>query len=244
MNSFKTESKRMLELMINSIYTNKEIFLRELISNASDALDKLHFLSLTKSGLPKKFGIEISIDKAARTLTISDNGIGMDKDELETHLGTIAKSGTHALKIQESAAKEESASKPKKKSKTSITPAAGELIGQFGVGFYSTFMVADRVEAVSRRYDASNAYKWVSKGIEGYTLGEADKNSFGTTVTLTIKEKDDDFNYDDLLDEDFINSLIRKYSDYIRYPIEMNGKTLNSMIPIWKKPKVKVKQAD
>ena len=244
MKSFKTESKRMLELMINSIYSNKEIFLRELISNASDALDKLRFISLTESGLPQKFGIEISADKDARTLTLTDNGIGMSKDELEAHLGTIAQSGTHSLKNQAAEDTIQAVSKTKKKTKSSNNPSPSELIGQFGVGFYSTFMVAKKVEVASRRYDATVAYNWVSEGAEGYTVSEAEKNSFGTTVTLTLKDKDEDFNYDDLLEEHFIASLVRKHSDYIRYPITMNGNTLNSMIPIWKKPKAKVKPAD
>jgi len=248
MKSFKTESKRMLELMINSIYTNKEIFLRELISNSSDALDKLHFISLTKSNLHKKFSIEISADKTARTLTISDNGIGMNKEDLENNLGTIAKSGTHALKNQSVAQAEEnndkSISKTKKKSKASNSSALGELIGQFGVGFYSTFMVAKKVEVVSRRYDASIAYKWISEGLEGYTIKEAEKKSFGTTIQLTLKDKDEDFDYDDLFKEDFIASLVSKHSNYIRYPITMNGKTLNSMTPIWKKAKAAIKQVD
>jgi len=241
MKKFKTESKRMLELMINSIYSNKEIFLRELISNSSDALDKLRFISLTKSGLPKEFAIEIFIDKTARTLTISDNGIGMDKNELENNLGTIAQSGTHALKNQETV---ETTAKVKDKPKSTNSPTPSELIGQFGVGFYSTFMVANKVEVVSRRYDADKAYKWLSEGIEGYTIEETDKNSFGTTIMLTLKEKDEDFDYNDLLEEHYITSLIRKHSDYIRYPIKLGDKTLNSMVPIWKKPKVKVNEND
>ena len=251
MKNFKTESKRMLELMINSIYTNKEIFLRELISNSSDALDKLRFISLTQQGLPSKFYIEITADKDAKTLTISDNGIGMSQDELESNLGTIAKSGTHAVKSEAKNANAEhvvkttkTATKGKKKTKEADAPNASDLIGQFGVGFYSTFMVANKVEVVSRRYDADTAYKWASEGAEGYTIEQAEKNSFGTTITLSLKDNDDDFNYSDLLDEDFIKDLVKKYSDYIRYPIEMNGDTLNSMVPIWKKPKAKLKQAD
>ena len=242
----------MLELMINSVYTNKEIFLRELISNASDALDKLHFISLTAQdkGLPVKYKIEISADKAARTLTISDNGVGMSETELEANLGTIAKSGTYAVKSQAAAA-DDTPPAPKGKGK-STKPAKAEatpdsLIGQFGVGFYSTFMVANKVEVISRRYDADSAYKWTSDGARGYTVEPAEKNTFGTTVILHLKDNTDDEVYDKLLDEYRISELVRKYSDYIRHPIEFAGdkpKVLNSMVPIWKKAKNQVKPAD
>ena len=249
MKSFKTESKRMLELMINSVYTNKEIFLRELISNASDALDKLRFISLTTHGLPSEYKIELSIDKSARTLTISDNGIGMDKDELEENLGTIAKSGTYAIKndrrnvVKEAETAKVKAGK-KSKNKTSSQPTAEDLIGQFGVGFYSIFMVAKSADVVSRKYNADSAYKWTSDGIEGYDVTTTLKDTFGTTITLTLKDKGDNTAVDNLLDSEFIISLVKKYSDYIRYPIMIDGKTINSIIPIWRKSKAETKPAD
>jgi len=247
MKSFKTESKRMLELMVNSIYTNKEIFLRELISNSSDALDKLRFLSLTTAGLPSEYKIELTIDKKTRTLTISDNGIGMDKTELEENLGTIAKSGTYALKKEESDKKaDEKATKTTAKkgkgSKTTTTTGPEELIGQFGVGFYSIFMVAKGATVVSRKYNAESAYKWSSDGVEGYTITAAQKDTFGTTITLTLKDKDSES--DKLLDPNHITSLVKKYSDYIRYPVVLDSKTINSMVPIWRKTKAEVKSAD
>ena len=190
MKQFKTESKRILDLMINSIYTNKEIFLRELISNASDAIDKLHFISLTDASVNQNFEIEIKADKEKRTLTISDNGIGMTAEELEKNLGTIAESGTLAFK-----------SKQEEKS---------ELIGQFGVGFYSAFMVANKIEVVSRAYGADTANKWESTGAEGYTITQTEKEGNGTTITLYLRDKDDDFDYDQFLEEYFLRGLVRK----------------------------------
>lgn len=246
MKQFKTESKRILDLMINSIYTNKEIFLRELISNASDAIDKLHFISLTDDKVDHNFRIYIGRDKDARTLTVDDNGIGMTAEEMEKNLGTIAQSGTLAFKKEQ-------------KDPT-------ELIGQFGVGFYSAFMVADEIEVVSRAYGSDKANKWTSRGAEGYTIEPAEKETIGTTITLRLRPKDDDFDYDKLLEEYYLRSLIKKYSDYIRYPIQMlvtksrvkdnpdkkegdkdeyesytEIETINSMTPLWKKKKTEIK---
>lgn len=246
MKQFKTESKRILDLMINSIYTNKEIFLRELISNASDAIDKLHFISLTDDKVDHNFRIYIGRDKDARTLTVDDNGIGMTAEEMEKNLGTIAQSGTLAFKKEQ-------------KDPT-------ELIGQFGVGFYSAFMVADEIEVVSRAYGSDKANKWTSRGAEGYTIEPAEKETVGTTITLHLRPKDDDFDYDKLLEEYYLRSLIKKYSDYIRYPIQMlvtksrvkdnpdkkegdkdeyesytEIETINSMTPLWKKKKTEIK---
>ena len=246
MKQFKTESKRILDLMINSIYTNKEIFLRELISNASDAIDKRHFISLTDDKATDDFRIFVGRDKDKRTLTIEDNGIGMTAEEMEKNLGTIAQSGTLAFKKEQ-------------KDPT-------ELIGQFGVGFYSAFMVADEIEVVSRAYGSDKANKWTSRGAEGYTLEPAERETAGTTITLHLRPKDDDFDYDKLLEEYYLRSLIKKYSDYIRYPIQMlvtksrvkpnpdkkegdkdeyesytEIETVNSMIPLWKKKKTDIK---
>ena len=193
---FKAESKKLLDLMINSIYTNKEIFLRELISNASDALDKLSYESLTNKKLKmdkKKLGIKISIDKEKRLLTISDNGIGMDKDELAENLGTIAKSGSLAFKEA-----------LEKKNNTNI-------IGQFGVGFYSSFMVADKVVVESKKAGSQDAYKWVSTGADGYEITPIDKEENGTKITLHIKENEKEENYDDYLKDFKVQSLIKKY---------------------------------
>lgn len=248
MKQFKAESKRLLDLMINSIYTNKEIFLRELISNASDAIDKLYYKSLTDKSIKvnkKNLCIKLDIDKENRLLTISDNGIGMTKDELESNLGMIAKSGS--LKFKE-----------ENESKKDI-----DIIGQFGVGFYSSFMVSDKVEVVSKSYNDNKAYKWASKGVEGYSITETTKDDYGTTITLKIKEDSEEFKYSDFLDSYTIESLIKKYSDYIRYPIKMNvtrrelkkgsdneyedvikEETLNSMIPLWKKNKSKIKDEE
>ena len=236
---FKTESKKLLDMMINSIYTHKEIFLRELISNASDALDKLYFRSLTDSSVVlsrSDYQINISADKAARTITISDNGCGMSADELEGNLGTIAKSGSFEFKRDN---------------------AQGEdvdVIGQFGVGFYSAFMVADKICVRSRVYGAQTAYIWESEGADGYTIAECEKESFGTEITLHIKEDSAEESYSDFLEEYKLRSLVKKYSDYIRYPIRMEVtrskkkedseeyeqvreiETLNSMIPLWKRP--------
>ncbi len=244
---FKAESKKLLDLMINSIYTNKEIFLRELISNASDAVDKLHFKGLTDSSVGLNTGdyaITLIPDKEARTLRIVDNGIGMTKDELENNLGTIAKSGS--LDFKTNNASEEL-----------------DIIGQFGVGFYSAFMVASKVTVVSRAYGEDTAWKWESEGAEGYTIEEAEKSAVGTEITLSIKENTENENYDMYLEEYGIQNLVKKYSDYIRYPIKMlmthehpipkpedagddwvqeyeehsEMETLNSMIPIWKRKK-------
>lgn len=245
---FKAESKRLMDLMINSIYTNKEIFLRELISNASDAIDKLHYASLTDNGIKVKkngFSINVSIDKDKRTLTISDNGIGMTKEELENNLGTIAKSGSNDFKEE-------------KEHKKDI-----DIIGQFGVGFYSAFMVASRVEVISKAYGSSEANAWESEGIDGYTISTSNKDNYGTDVILTIKEKTDEEDYDKYLDTYTIRELIKKYSDYITYPIKMevehqhlkekkneNDKdeyetvkeieTINSLVPLWKRNKSKI----
>lgn len=249
---FKAESKRLLEMMINSIYTHKEIFLRELISNASDAMDKLYFKSMEENlGLTRSdMQITIAVDKDARTLTITDNGIGMTKDELENNLGTIAQSGSFAFKNENE--------------KTEDV----DIIGQFGVGFYSAFMVAKRVTVISKAYGADKAYIWQSDGAEGYSIGEAEKDDCGTVITLEIKDNADEENYDEFLTPYKIKSLVKKYSDYIRYPIKMDveheklkegtgvdGKeaeyekeivteTLNSMVPIWKKAKSELKDED
>ena len=203
---FKTESKRLLDLMINSVYTNKEIFLRELISNASDALDKLYFKTLTDNSDIKRGDLEIRIaaDKTARTLTISDNGIGMTKEELESNLGTIAKSGTLAFKNANELDKEDM-----------------DVIGQFGVGFYSAFMVSKKITVLSRAYGSDEAWQWESEGLDGYTVEPAQKDSYGTVITLYLKDNTDDERYDSYLETYTIRELVRKYSDYIRYPIRM-----------------------
>lgn len=253
---FKAESKKLLDLMIHSIYTNKEIFLRELISNSSDALDKLYYKSLTSGELGIKrndFYIQITPDKELRTLTIRDNGIGMSKDELENNLGTIAKSGSLGFKEEQ------------EKNKDENTKAKNiDIIGQFGVGFYSAFMVSDIVSVTSKAFGSDDAYRWVSRGADGYTIEEASLDGHGTEIVLTIKEDTDGENYSSFLEEYTIRNLIKKYSDYIRYPIRMmveksrpigeteEGKapefekyneleTLNSMEPIWKRQKSKVK---
>ncbi|MBR1385313.1 MAG: molecular chaperone HtpG [Bacilli bacterium] len=242
---FKAESKRLLDLMINSIYTNKEIFLRELISNASDAIDKLYYKSLTdrKVKLEKEdFYIKIDLDKDKNTLTIRDNGIGMNEEELEENLGTIAQSGTLLFK-------EENKNKET------------ECIGQFGVGFYSAFMVSDEIEVKSKKFGEDKAYIWKSSGVDGYTIDECKKDEYGTEITLHLKDDTDDDKYSKYSDEFTIEGLVKKYSDYIKYPIKMDlthehqdkdGKSekhteeqvLNSMIPLWKKNKNEVSEDD
>ena len=221
MKQFKTESIRILDLMINSIYTNKEIFLRELISNASDAIDKLKFISLTDTSVNTDFKINITVNKEDKTITILDNGIGMDEKTLEKNLGTIAESGTLAFKKENEDSKK-------------------ELIGQFGVGFYSAFMVADKIEVYSLAYGSDKAYKWESKGVEGYTITETEKEEVGTKIVLTLKEDVEDFKYSEFLEDYKISSLVKRYSDYIRYPVVLGEETLNSMLPLWKKQKSEV----
>ena len=245
---FQSESKRLLDLMINSIYTNKDIFLRELISNASDALDKLSYRALTdKKVKVKKDELEINLvyDLENRTLKIIDNGCGMTKEELEENLGTIAKSGSLAFK--------ENLSKEEKDS----------IIGQFGVGFYSAFMVSDKISVLSHSIDSDDAYLWESEGADGYTIEKAKKKDIGTEITLHIKEDNDEFEYSKYLKEYDLKTLVKKYSDYIRFPIKMECtrhelkdeekheyedikeiETINSMIPIWKKKKNEVKEED
>lgn len=226
---FKAESKRLLDLMINSIYTNKEIFLRELISNASDALDKLYFQSLEDDAVQidrTNLSITIDVDKENRKIIISDNGIGMNKKELEENLGTIAKSGSLAFKEAIESGKE-----------------AIDIIGQFGVGFYSAFMVSDDVIVQTKRINEEVAHQFQSSGVEGYTLSEISKETHGTTVICTLKENENEEDFDVFLEDYKIKSLIKQYSDYIRYPIQMKKddsdemETLNSMIPLWKRSK-------
>lgn len=243
MKEFKTESKKLMDLMINSIYTNKEVFLREIVSNASDALDKLHYESLTDTSIDidsSKLEIHIDIDKENRTLTISDNGIGMNKDELESNLGTIAKSGS--LDFKENNDKKEDI----------------DIIGQFGVGFYSAFMVASKVEVISKKYGDDDAYTWSSEGIDGYNIEKSSRDSYGTDVILTIKEDKEEEDYSKFLEDYEIQGLIKKYSDYITYPIKMevthshlkekkneddkdeyetvtHEEVINDLIPIWKR---------
>lgn len=250
---FKSESKRLLDLMINSIYTHKEIFLRELISNASDAIDKLCFIALTDDKLNMSrddFKIFIKTDKENRTLTITDNGIGMDKDDLENNLGTIASSGSYKFK-QEMSEKQDDI----------------DIIGQFGVGFYSAFMVAKKITVVTKKYGCDTAYKWESDGADGYEITETERDEIGTTIVLEIKDNTEEENYDEFLEQYRIQGLIKKYSDYIRYPIMMDmthsrvkeetkdsdkpeyedyteTETLNSMLPIWQRSKKDVKQEE
>lgn len=248
---FQSESKRLLDLMINSIYTHKEIFLREIISNASDAIDKLCFIALTddKLGMTRSdFQIEIKADKDARTLTITDNGIGMDKDDLENNLGTIASSGSYKFK-QEMEQKQDDI----------------DIIGQFGVGFYSAFMVAKEITVITKKYGSDTAYRWNSTGADGYEIEECEKDGLGTEIILTLKDNTEDENYDEFLEQYRISGLVKRYSDYIRYPIVMDmtksrvkeetkdsdkpeyedyteRETLNSMVPIWQRPKKDVTQ--
>lgn len=246
--AFKAESKKLMDLMINSIYTNKEIFLREIISNASDAIDKLHYMSLTDKDIKvdtSKFNIHITPDKENKTLTISDNGIGMTEEELENNLGTIAKSGSSDFKENN-------------EHKENI-----DIIGKFGVGFYSAFMVASKVEVISKKYGTDKANKWTSSGIDGYEIEPTTKEDYGTDIILYIKDDTEDEKYSKYLEEYEISTLIKKYSDYITYPITMYEthkhlkpkkdekdpdeyeehtelETLNSLIPIWKKDKSKI----
>lgn len=246
---FKAESKKLLDMMINSIYTHKEIFLRELISNASDATDKLYFKSLTDDSIDaKNLQIRIDIDKDARTLTITDNGIGMTAEELESNLGTIAKSDSLDFK-------NENADNEKAKDI--------EVIGQFGVGFYSSFMVADKVEVVSKSITGAPASKWVSSGADGYTIEECEKDTNGTIITLYLKNDSENDDYSQYLEQYKIQELVKKYSDYIRYAIvmemtsqvpdpdnegeyltEVNDEILNSQVPIWRKSKSEIKDED
>ncbi len=253
---FKAESKKLLDMMIHSIYTHKEIFLRELISNASDAIDKLYFRSLTddKVGLKKDdFAIWLYPDKDTKTLKIVDNGIGMTEEELENNLGTIANSGSLKFKTENKLEED------------------NQIIGQFGVGFYSAFMVAKKVTVISKAYGSDKAYKWESEGVDGYTVTEAEKASAGTEIILEMIDDTDDEKYSEFLDEYRIKSLVRKYSDYIRFPIKMEVthskpkeqseedkkankpleyedyvevETLNSMVPLWKKSKSELKEED
>lgn len=243
---FKTESKKLLDLMINSIYTHKEIFLRELISNASDAIDKRHFLALTNSDLMTDYNITIETNEAKRTITLSDNGIGLTEDELVNNLGTIARSGS-------------------KEFSENNTTEDLEIIGQFGVGFYSSFMVSEKVEVITKSVNSDTAYKWSSTGTATYTIAETEKEEPGTSITLYLRDNNEDTeeNYDEFLREYRIKDLVKKYSDYVRYPILMevtktdfpddNDKepisykeveTLNSMIPLWKKSKSELKEED
>ena len=243
---FKTESKRMLDLMINSIYTNKEIFLRELISNASDAIDKLYFKSLTDDSIKLSrddFKIDIAMDKENRLLKITDNGIGMTEEELDKNLGTIAKSGSLQFSKENETADKDV-----------------DIIGQFGVGFYAAFMVADEVSVLSRAYGSDSAFRWTSKGLDGYTVEPAEKDSVGTEITLHIMPSSEEADYDKYLESYTIQNLIHQYSDYIRFPIKMDveksrpketteegkepeyetyveNETINSMVPLWKKNK-------
>ncbi len=240
MKKFKAESVRLLELMVNSIYTNKEIFLRELISNASDAIDKRHFLALTDASATADYEIALKTDKANRLLIIQDNGIGMNGDELEENLGTIAASGTFRFKSE--------------------NKGEEPLIGQFGVGFYSAFMVADEVSVISRRVGEDMAYEWRCSSLAGYEIKESERAESGTTITLKLKADDEDCRYSDFLEDWYLESLVKKYSDYIRYPIKAEiedsvkndkgeyevkkeWRVLNSRIPIWKKPKEEIKEA-
>ena len=242
---FNAESKKLLDLMIHSIYTNKEIFLRELLSNASDAMDKLAYRSLTDTSLNinrDNLEIRIDIDKEKRKLIISDNGCGMTKEELENNLGTIAKSGS--LDFKKLYDKE-------KKDGQDI-----DIIGQFGVGFYSAFMVSDKIKVESKSVDSEDAYIWKSEGADGYEIKKGKRKDTGTTITLSIKEDTEEENYSEFLDTYHIQSIVKKYSDYIRYPIKMMiehsklkegskdeyekeivEETVNSMIPLWKKAK-------
>jgi molecular chaperone HtpG len=245
---FKTESKRLLDMMVNSIYTHRDIFLRELVSNASDAIDKIYYKTLTDETLTfdkDNYFITIANDKETRTLKISDTGIGMTKEELSDNLGVIAKSGSLAFK------------------KENDIKDGYDIIGQFGVGFYSAFMVADNITVISKVFGSDEAYKWESDGAEGYTIEPCEKSSFGTDIILKIKENIEDEDFDQYLEEDGLKTIIKKYSDFIRYPIKMDvsesrlkegseteyedysaEKTVNSMVPIWKKNKSELTKED
>ena len=244
---FKAESKRLMDLMINSIYTNKDIFLREIISNASDAIDKLYYQSLTDESIllkKKDYVINISTNVEKRTITISDNGIGMTKEELENNLGTIAKSGSFDFK------------------ETNEHKKNIDIIGQFGVGFYSAFMVASEVKVISKKYGSDESYIWDSTGIDGYSIEKGEKATNGTDVIITLKEDNEDERFTDFLNQDTISRLVKKYSNYITYPIKMNmvkrdynektksydehmeNEVLNDMVPIWKKSKSSIKEDD
>ena len=253
---FKAESKQLLDIMINSIYTHREIFLREIISNASDAIDKLHYKAMTESDVPvarEDLRITVSLDPEARTVTVSDNGIGMNKDDMDANLGVIAHSGSLDFK------------------KSMEEHPDVDIIGQFGVGFYSAFLVADKVTVVSKKYGEDVAYKWESEGVDGYTIKETEKDSWGTDVIMHIKPDDEMDDYDQYTDSYTIQDLIKKYSDYVRWPIHMmlekgameeTGETdeegkpkkewkthledtvINSMVPIWQRPKEEVTDED
>lgn len=245
---FKAESKRLLDLMINSIYTHQEIFLRELISNASDAIDKFYYKAVTDKNISfnkEDFYIKITLDKDKRQLSIKDTGIGMSKEELEENLGVIAKSGSFAFKNENEPIEDL------------------DIIGQFGVGFYSAFMVADRVTVISKQYGSEDAYKWESSGADGYTIDDAIKDEIGTEIILELKENTEDENYDEFLEEYRIKNIVKKYSNFIRYPIKMDltksrlkdgsdneyeeyieEETLNSMVPIWRKNKNELNDED
>ncbi len=252
---FKTESKRILDLMINSIYTHQEIFLRELISNASDAIDKLCYLSLTDDSVQisrEEYRIKLGVSERERIITMSDNGIGMNQEELENNLGVIARSGS--LKFKDEITKDDA-------------PIDADIIGRFGVGFYSSFMVSDKVTVISKKYNSDKAYKWESSGIEGYTVEECEKDDIGTDITLHIKKDVEESEYTRFLNEISIGQLVKKYSDYIRWPIVMDGfrmeevdtgkkdeqgkpimetvtvpalELINSMVPIWQRDKSEV----
>lgn len=226
---FKAESKRLMELMIHSIYTNKEIFLRELISNASDAMDKMYYRALQDDALEfrrEDYYIEIIPDKETRTITIRDTGIGMTREELDSNLGVIARSGSDQFK------------------KDHETAEDYQIIGQFGVGFYSAFMVADRVTVNSRAFGQEEAYQWESSGIDGYTITKSEKESHGTDITLHLREPSDEEDTDRYLKDHEIRGLIKKYSDFIRYPIRMGEDTINSMVPLWRKNKSELTRED
>ncbi|MUV36610.1 Chaperone protein HtpG [Lentibacillus sp. JNUCC-1] len=246
--AFQAESKRLLDLVINSIYSQKEVFLRELISNASDAIDKIYYRALTDDNLSfnqADYYIEIEADKDARTLRVSDTGIGMTQEELEDNLGTIAQSGSFAFKNE-----------------TELKDGY-DIIGQFGVGFYAAFMVADKVTVVTKPLGSDEAFKWESEGREGYSIEPAQKDTVGTDIILTIKENGEEDNYDQFLEEDQLTTIIKKYSDFIRYPIKMEvtkskpkdedeeeyveyteEETINSMVPIWRKNKSELTDED